>query len=104
MKTLSLSKYRPQEVLPYHHIVWIEGQINYCVLHLKKGNPIVLPKTLKTLEEILADNNFVRIHKKHIVNRIFISSVSPKSVVLTDGTSLVLARRRKSVLFNYLLS
>jgi two-component system LytT family response regulator len=99
MKTLSLSKHRPQDVLPYHHIVWIEGQINYCVLHLNKGRSIIMTKTLKNLEEILSDTDFIRIHKQHIVNRIFISSVSPKSVLLSNGISLVLARRRKTVLF-----
>ncbi|WP_435356365.1 LytR/AlgR family response regulator transcription factor [Emticicia sp. SJ17W-69] len=98
MKTLSLSKHRPQEQLPHANIIWIEGQQNYCVLHLAEGKPIVLTKTLKNLEQVLADNTFVRIHKEHIINRTFIASFSDTLVVLNDGTSLGLARRRKRLI------
>ena len=49
MKTLALSKHRPKEQLPHENIIWIEGQQNYCVLHLANGKPIVLTKTLKNL-------------------------------------------------------
>lgn len=95
MKTLSLSKHRPNEKLPYNTIVWIEGLTNYCLIHLVDGKPILLTKTLKNLEELLTDSGFVRIHKEHIVNRTFIASFSNKSVVLQDGTLLSMSRRRK---------
>jgi two-component system, LytTR family, response regulator len=98
MKTLTLSKHRPQEQLPHANIVWIEGQQNYCVLHLVTGKPIILTKTLKNMEQDLADNTFIRIHKEHIINRTFIASFSNKSVLLHDGTSLCLARRRKGLI------
>ena len=98
MKTLILSKHRPQEQLPYENIIWIEDQQNYCVLHLLKGKPIVMTKTLKNLEEVLANTTFVRIHKQHFINRTFIASFSDKLVLLNDGTSLCLARRRKKMI------
>lgn len=98
MKTLALSKHRPKEQLPHENIIWIEGQQNYCVLHLANGKPIVLTKTLKNLEKALADNTFVRIHKEHIINRTFIASFSDRLVLLHDGTSLCLARRRKGLI------
>ena len=98
MKTLSLSKHRPKEQLPHANIIWIERQQNYCILHLVEGKPIVLTKTLKSLEQVLGNNTFVRIHKEHIINRTFIASFSDKLVLLNDGTSLCLARRRKSLI------
>ncbi len=99
MKTLSLSKHRPEKQLPHENIVWIEGQINYCMLHLNKGKSIILTKTLKNLEKDLSNSTFIRIHKEYIINRNFIASYSKKSVLLNDGTQLCMARRRKSVLF-----
>ncbi len=98
MKTLSLSKHRPTEQLPHENIVWIEGQINYCVLHLNEGKSIILTKTLKNLEQVLAESTFIRIHKEHIINRNFVSSFSEKDVLLHDGTLLCMARRRKGII------
>ena len=98
MKTLTLSKHRPYEQLPHSKIIWIEGHQNYSVLHLVEGKSIVLTKTLKIMEHDLADKTFIRIHKEHIINRNFLISISDKSVLLNNGTSLSLARRRKSLI------
>lgn len=98
MKTLSLSKHHPHEQLPHSKIIWIEGQQNYSVLHLVEGKSIILTKTLKNMEYDLADNTFIRIHKEHIINCNFLVSFSDKSVLLTNGTSLCLARRRRSLI------
>ena len=61
-------------------------------------------KTLKSFEEILDKNVFVRIHKSFLVNKQFIKETKRKQqyfIVMKNEAELPIARRRvKSVLEN----
>jgi DNA-binding LytR/AlgR family response regulator len=58
----------------------------------------MLSKTLLTVENIIASDAFVRISRKHLVNRKFIVEVGRDFVVLSNDLMLPIARRRRGVL------
>jgi two-component system LytT family response regulator len=49
-------------------IVRLEGIRNYTLFHLVNGRNVISSRTLKTYEDVLAGNNFLRIHKAHLIN------------------------------------
>jgi DNA-binding LytR/AlgR family response regulator len=64
-------------------IVYIEGLKDYIKIHLKSSQrPIVTRVPIKTIEENLPANAFLRIHKSYIVSIAFISAVRKSSVFI----------------------
>lgn len=53
--------------VPLSDIIYIEGMLEYVRFHLADGRKITALQSMKKLEEILPDNQFIRIHKSHIV-------------------------------------
>ena len=83
-----------------NEILYFEGEINYTHIHLTTGKPKMLAKTLLTIENTIDSENFVRISRKHLVNRKFIVEVGRDFVVLSNDLMLPIARRRRGVLMN----
>lgn len=66
-------------------IVYIEGLKDYIKIHLHSTTkPIVTRMPMKTVEEQLPADKFVRIHKSYIVSVGFISSVRKSSVFINE--------------------
>ena len=83
--------------LPVDEIDWIEAADNYVRLHAK-GDVHVLRQTLQHMEESLASDVFLRIHRSTIVNVNRIREIQPwfggeYVVLLRDGTKLQTSRR-----------
>jgi two-component system LytT family response regulator len=69
-------------------IIYIEGLKDYIKIHLKSTQrPIVTRMPMKTIEELLSPESFIRIHKSYIVSIAFITSVR-KSSVFIDSLEL----------------
>lgn len=51
----------------YSDLLWIEGQREYVTFHPRK-NKVTALYTLKSLEEKLPDDQFIRVHKSYIVS------------------------------------
>jgi DNA-binding LytR/AlgR family response regulator len=69
-------------------IIYIEGLKDYIKIHLKSTQrPIVTRVPMKTIEEQLSPELFIRIHKSYIVSIAFITSVR-KSSVFIDSVEL----------------
>lgn len=71
-------------------IVRLEGEDNYTHFYMANGDKVTASKTIKVYEEVLLRLNFVRTHKRHIVNMNFI-----KTYVRDDGGYLVLENNEK---------
>lgn len=87
-------------------IDWIEAADNYVNLHVGDQSHLVR-STLSEMEERLDPEQFLRIHRSHIVNVERIREVHPRGsgdclIVLDDGTGLLSSRtysgRRKELL------
>ncbi|WP_405206126.1 LytR/AlgR family response regulator transcription factor [Aquimarina sp. LLG6339-5] len=76
-----------RKIIPTPNIHWIEAD-DYCVkVHTNDKDTYVMRSTLKSLEEKLGPN-FLRVHRKSIVNMDFIKelnlSSSPKLIISKD--------------------
>lgn len=64
-------------------IVYIEGLKDYIKIHLKSSQrPVVTRMPMKTIEEQLPSESFIRIHKSYIVSIAFITAVRKASVFI----------------------
>ena len=55
-------------------------------------------RTLKEYDDLLADKQFLRVHRTHLVNKKYIHSLSgDREVKLTDGSSVEVSRRKWDV-------
>jgi DNA-binding LytR/AlgR family response regulator len=82
-----------------NEILFFEGDINYTWIHYSiNSNKKVLSKTLSEIEGKISSENFVRVSRKHLVNRKFIVEIGKDFLVLSDKTVLPISRRRRRIL------
>lgn len=67
-------------------IIRCEAKINYTQFYIKNHKPILISKTLKEYEELLAEHGFERIHQSHLINLSYL-----KSYIKTDGGYVIMA-------------
>jgi len=85
-------------VVKVKDIVRCESDNYYTFFHFKNGERLLKSKTLKENEELLKDHNFIRPHKSHLVNVLFIESYLKQDggyIILTDGSKIPVSRRKK---------
>ena len=75
-------------------IVWIEAVDYYAAIHIG-GRRHLIRESLASLEQRLAGEPFVRVHRSAIVHLGQVREVRDAAVLLRDGTSLPLSRRRR---------
>ncbi len=79
-------------------IVRLEAEDNYTHFILRNGQRITASKTIKAYEELLKRLNFVRVHKKHIVNMNFVQTYIKGEggyLKLENGEVIEVSRRKK---------
>ena len=84
-------------------IVRLEAEDNYTHFMLQTGDKITASRTIKAYEDTLAQLNFVRVHKKHIVNMNFMKTYIKGEggyLILDNGDSIEVSRRKKSALMD----
>ena len=84
-------------------IVRLEAEDNYTHFVLKTGNKITASKTIKAYEDTLIRLNFVRVHKKHIVNMNYMKTYIKGEggyLVLENGETIEVSRRKKASLMD----
>lgn len=77
-------------------IIRCEAERNYTTIFLTNGKKITLAKTLREFEESLPSPTFLRVHKTHLVNLSYAEKIAAGNwLILTDGSKISVARRRK---------
>lgn len=77
-------------------IIRIEGNVNYCLIITKKAQHLSA-KTLIKFQTELPDN-FLRIHRRHLINTDCVICDNNNHFLMIDGSDLEASRRKKSVL------
>ena len=80
-------------------IVRVEGENVYSVFFFTDNRKIVVSRTLKEVEKLLGQRNFMRVHKSSIINLNYIKHYIKGEggrVILTDGSEVEISRRCKS--------
>jgi two-component system LytT family response regulator len=78
-------------------IVSLQADSNYTIIHMKDMQKLVISKTLKDFEDLLDENQFVRIHKSYIVNLTYIKEYTTTDggiVRMADGNQWSISRRQ----------
>jgi two-component system, LytTR family, response regulator len=79
-------------------IIRCEGEDNYTTFYIKNSKPVIISRTLKEFEEMLAEYGFERIHQKHLINLTYLKSYVKKEggfVVMADNAQLPISARKK---------
>jgi two-component system LytT family response regulator len=79
-------------------IIHIEGDVNYSKFYLIEKRVIMVSKTLKVYEEMLAGHGFYRSHKSSLVNLKYVKRILTReglSIEMTDGSITMLSRHCK---------
>ncbi len=104
----------PQKIaLPHAHglvfvdtsqIIYCEADSNYTRFYLENGEQYLISKTLGTVQEVLENRNFVRVHRQFMVNIIHIQKLMKGEgtyLLLTNGVSIPVARQQKERLMEH---
>lgn len=82
--------FRPAE------IIRLEAMGAYTQIFLQNKQHYLASKSLGEYEDLLVDHGFLRTHKSHLINRLFVSFLDYDGfVVLRDGAKVEVSRRRK---------
>lgn len=88
-------------------IIRVESNSNYSNFYIVNKPKIVVAKTLKEYDEILAPSDFFRVHQSHLINLHFVEYFHPgleEYVILTNGDQIEVSRRRKAEFLQRLAS
>ena len=78
-------------------IIRCEADRNYTVFQLKRGERVMSSRTLSSYEEFLAENDFLRVHRSHIVNRAHVKGIGAlDELLMSDGSKVEMSRRRRA--------
>ncbi len=70
--------------LLFSSILWLEADDNYTLIHVHNNKTRVIRTPLRELQEQLPPQQFMRIHKSYIVNRLHIKEIATDHVRITD--------------------
>jgi len=102
-KRIVLHSTEKLQLIPVNEIIRCAAERNYCVFFLENGKKITVSGPVKDFEDILSEQGFFRVHKSHLVNISFVDSYVKADggyVILTDGTELPVAMRKKNQLMD----
>jgi len=79
-------------------IIRCEAEDNYTHIYLKGGEKITASKTIKFYQDMLANYNFYRVHKSHLINLNFMREFVKGDggyLVMDDKKQIEVSRRRR---------
>jgi DNA-binding LytR/AlgR family response regulator len=80
--------------LDLNKTLYFEGEgKNQKAYMFMNSTPLLVQSSMKELEERLAGNGFIRVHKGFLVNYQFIDSIKNSNVILTNGGTVPISRR-----------
>jgi len=104
-----LRNYRPQHeeliVEATYNVVRLEANLNFTLFVIFSGKSRILSYTLGMYGMLLWDNS-IRVNRSCVINTNVFSSFNKenKKVILLDGTSIKISKRRWELVFNRFVS
>jgi len=100
MQLINIPYDRGIRLVEAHNIIRVEGQSNYSKIYFTSGYPLTVAKVLHWFEEKLPGEMFARVHRRHLVNKLFMQEINGagfKNLVLSNGENITMSRRKKLV-------
>ena len=84
-------------------IIMFKGDINYTTIHLLSGKVLLIPRTIKTFENLLLEHDFIRTHRAYLINELHLKEYDEVNscVKLSNNMTALISRRKKENLGNY---
>jgi two-component system LytT family response regulator len=96
-KTFLLPTNKGKEFIVTDKIIRIEACSNYSKLFFKDGTTLVVAKVLHWFENKLSPTDFIRVHRSHLINIIYIEQYSRDcTIMLNDNSFFTIARRKQT--------
>ena len=105
IKRITLSTEAGYNFVQLENIIRLEAFQGYTTFYLKGGDKVVVSNTIKTYEDILSRDMFFRVDRSHIVNCQHVKKILREDggyAVMSDGSKVPIARRRKDEFMNIL--
>ena len=102
---IALPTLHSYELVALTNIMICESSSNYTKIHLNNGQPMLIARTLKEVEELLDMPPFLRIHNSYLVNLQYaIRYIKGEggSIVLANDVTLPVSRNRKEELLRFI--
>lgn len=80
----------------YNDIVRLEGESNYTRFVLANGRTLLTSRNIGFYESLLPEN-FLRVHKRCILNQRYVTKKYKEFVRMSDGAEVEVARRKRSI-------
>jgi two-component system LytT family response regulator len=104
-RKLVLKTQESVHVVDLGEIVRCEADKNYTFFYLNNGKKILVSRTLKDFELLLANHGFFRVQQSHLINIDYIDrydKIEGGSVIMKDGASVPLSTAKKEQFFQLL--
>ena len=105
VQRIALPTMQGLEFVPVDSIISCSSSNNYTEFLLKDKKKLLVSRTLKEVEDMLAEHSFLRVHNSHVVNLNAITRYVKGEggyLVMTDASSVDVSRSRKELLMQKL--
>ncbi len=90
-------------VMKVDEIIRCEAAKGYTFIYAKDRKEILSSKTLKEYEKMLPNDQFIRVHQSHLVNKNFIKNYERKGIIiLNNDKEIPVSTRRRQFVINAL--
>ncbi len=77
-------------------IIRLEGESNYSWIMLTNNRRHLSSKTIKDYEGLLDANEFIRVHKSHLINKKYVVGFKKEGeIILSDKATIPVSRRKR---------
>jgi two-component system LytT family response regulator len=83
-------------------IKYIESQHEYIKIHLVNSNPVTTQLSLKSIEEQLPSNQFMRVHRSFIVNLSKVTVIERNRIVFDGKVYIPVSEQYKEIFQEYI--
>lgn len=105
VQRIALPTMQGLEFVPVESIISCTSNNNYTEFNLTDKKRLLVSRTLKEVEDMLADQSFLRVHNSHIVNLNAITRYVKGEggyLIMTGASSIDVSRSRKELLMQRL--
>ncbi len=87
------------EFITISDIIRIEASGSYVIIHTTNNKPKMFSRNLKSMEKLLVNHAFFRVHKSHLINLNYVKNYSSQkdggTITMIDGSLTYLSRKNK---------
>lgn len=93
---------------PASDVMYLKSEGNYTTFYTSRGEKVVVSQNLGTFDYLEQDERFFRVHQSFIINmnyvRQFLRHSDGEFAVLSDGTKIPVARRKKELFLDKMMN